>query len=74
VYVDPKAVERATCKLQTIKQGNKLFATYLADFKRTLLDAKGGGWPKDVKKVFLDNGISNELHKVVVPMTMPLTY
>jgi len=73
-YDDAKAVERATQKLQTLKQGAKSFANHLADFDRTLLDAGGGDWPEHVKKAFLSNSLSSELHKALVATPTPDTY
>ena len=57
-----------------MKQGTQSFASYLAEFERTLLDADGGDWPEHVKKAFLDNGISNDLHKAMVASSLPDTY
>ena len=73
-YDDAKAVERATKKLQTLKQGAKSFANHLADFDCTLLDAGGGEWPEHVKKAFLSNSLSSELHKALVATPTPNTY
>jgi hypothetical protein len=73
-YADPKAIERATRRLQTMRQETRSFSTYLAEFERTLLDAEGGNWPEHVKKAFLSNGISWELHKAIVAAPVPDSY
>ena len=43
-YDDNDAAERASRKLNIMRQGSKTFGTFLAEFDRTLLDAGGIGW------------------------------
>ena len=40
-YDDNDAVERASRKLNIMRQGSKSFSAFLAEFNRTLLDAGG---------------------------------
>lgn len=74
-YEDPELAGRATQRLNTMKQGRKdTFADFLARFDRTLLEAGGLAWADEVKKTFLSNGISLELQRALVAVSLPTSY
>jgi hypothetical protein len=73
-YDDNDAAERASRKLNIIRQGTKSFSAFLAEFDRTLLDAGGIGWADQVKKTFLSNCLSYELQNAIVASPIPKTY
>ena len=73
-YDDNDAAERASRKLNQMRQGFKPFCTFLAEFDRTLLDAGGMGWADQVKKTFLSNCLSYDLHSAIVATPIPSTY
>jgi hypothetical protein len=74
VYEDPKSTARAANKLGSLKQGTKSFATFIAEFERTILEAGGGDWADTAKRNFLSNGISDELRQAIIAVPMPETY
>jgi len=73
-YDDAQAAERASSKLTIMRQGNKPFAAFLAEFDRTILEAGGIAWADQVKKTFLNNCLSKELKTALVPVVAPLAY
>jgi hypothetical protein len=73
-YDDVEATERASRKLAQLKQGGRSFNNFLAEFDRTLLDAGGLNWNDQVKKTFLGNCLSTELHTAIVATPVPATY
>jgi retrotransposon gag protein len=73
-YDDAQAAQRASSKLTTMRQGNKSFAAFLAEFDRTILEAGGLAWADQVKKTFLDNCLSKELKTALVPVIAPAAY
>jgi hypothetical protein len=73
-YDDAQAAERASSKLTTMRQGNKSFAAFLAEFDRTILEAGGLAWADQVKKTFLNNCLSKELKTALVPVIAPTVY
>src|ERR1700742_4707824 len=73
-YDDNDAAERASRKLNIMRQGTKSFSAFLAEFDRTLLDAGGIGWADQVKKTFLSNCLSYELQNAIVASPIPRTY
>lgn len=73
-YDDNDTAERASRKLNQIRQGSKPFSTFLAEFDRTLLDAGGIGWADQVKKTFLSNCLSFDLQNAIVATPIPSTY
>jgi hypothetical protein len=58
-------------RLMALKQGKRPFATYLADFERSLLAADGLDWPDQIKRIFLETGFSKELSTALVPVQKP---
>jgi hypothetical protein len=74
VYEDPQQKARASNKLGILKQGLRSFASYLAEFEKTVLDAGGAMWDDTVKRTFLANGLSDELHQAIVATPLPTTY
>jgi hypothetical protein len=73
-YDDAQAAERASRKLNFMRQGNKSFAAFLAEFDRTILEAGGLAWADQVKKTFLNNCLSPELRTALVPVIAPTAY
>jgi hypothetical protein len=73
-YEDPQAKERASEKLGGLKQHSKSFATYLADFEKTVLEAGGATWDDTVKRTFLALGLSDELRQAIVATPTPTSY
>jgi hypothetical protein len=73
-YDDAQAAERASSRLTVMRQGNKPFAVFLAEFDRTTLEAGGLTWTDQVKKTFLNNCLSKELKTALVPVTAPTAY
>lgn len=73
-YDDNDTAERASRKLNQLRQGSKPFSTFLAEFDRTLLDAGGIGWADQVKKTFLTNCLSLDLQNAIVATPIPSTY
>lgn len=73
-YDDPQSMERAMQRLNTLRQGNRPFAKYLALFEKTLLECGGLAWEDAVKKTFLSRGISEELARALVPIQTPASY
>jgi hypothetical protein len=73
-YDDAQAAQRASSKLTTMRQGNKSFAAFLAEFDRTILEAGGLTWADQVKKTFLNNCLSKELKTALVPVIAPAVY
>jgi hypothetical protein len=73
-YDDPQAAERASRKLSVMRQGNKSFAVFLAEFDRTILEAGGMSWSDQVRRTFLNNCLSSELKTALVPIVTPSSY
>jgi hypothetical protein len=73
-YDDNDTAERASRKLNQIRQGSKSFSAFLAEFDRTLLDAGGISWADQVKKTFLSNCLSYDLQNAIVATPIPSTY
>jgi hypothetical protein len=73
-YDDAQAAERASGKLTVMRQEDKPFAVFLAEFDRTILEAGGLTWADQVKKTFLNNCLSKELKTALVPVTAPTVY
>ena len=73
-YDDAQTAERASRKLNVMRQGNKSFAAFLAEFDRTILEAGGLAWADQVKKTFLNNCLSTELKTALVPIAAPIVY
>lgn len=73
-YDDPENAERAIEKLNTLKQGKRPFAKYLATFERTLLEAGGLTWDVAVKKAMLAKGLSRDVKKALVATPTPASY
>jgi retrotransposon gag protein len=73
-YDDAQTAERASSKLTVMRQGNKSFAVFLAEFDRTILEAGGLTWADQVKRTFLNNCLSKELKAALVPVTTPAAY
>jgi hypothetical protein len=57
-----------------LKQGKRPFATYLANFKHSLLAADGLDWPNQIKRIFLETGFSKELSIALMPVQKPLKF
>ena len=73
-YDDAQAAERASDKLTAIRQGDRPFAAFLAEFDRTILEAGGLAWADQVKKTFLNNCLSKEIKTALVPVIAPTAY
>jgi hypothetical protein len=73
-YDDPESAERASRKLNVMRQGGKPFTTFLAEFDRTILDAGGIAWTDQVKKTFLSNCLAPELKTALVATPAPKSY
>jgi hypothetical protein len=65
-YEDPMATARAATRLNSLKQGTKSFAVFIADFDRTILEAGGAAWADSMKQMFLSNSMSEELKRAMV--------
>ena len=65
-YEDPMATARAATRLNSLKQGTKSFAVFIADFDRTILEAGGAAWTDPMKHMFLSNSMSDELKRAMV--------
>jgi hypothetical protein len=73
-YDDNETAERASRKLNQMRQGSKSFSNFLAEFDRTLLDAGGLQWADQAKKAFLSNCLSYDLQNAIVATPIPSTY
>jgi hypothetical protein len=73
-YDDTESAERASRKLNVMRQGKKAFPIFLAEFDRTILDAGGAAWADQVKKTFLSNCLSPELKSALVATPVPAGY
>jgi hypothetical protein len=73
-YEDPKLMERAVFRLNSIRQNGDRFADFLAKFERTMMEAGGSVWTDSVKKNFLNNALSIELQKAMVATAQPDLY
>jgi uncharacterized protein YfiM (DUF2279 family) len=73
-YDDRESAERASRKLNVMRQGKKAFPIFLAEFDRTILDAGGVAWDDQVKKTFLSNCLSPELKTALVATPVPASY
>jgi hypothetical protein len=73
-FEDTQAKQRAANKLNELQQKKKSFATYIADFERTVLEAGGAEWTDDVKITFLQRGIARDLKQALVATPMPASY
>jgi hypothetical protein len=73
-YDDTESAERASRKLNVMRQGKKAFPIFLAEFDRTILDAGGAAWADQVKKTFLSNCLSPELKSALVATPVPASY
>ena len=65
-YEDPKLIERAVFRLNSIRQNSDRFANFLAKFERTMIEAGDSVWTDSVKKNFLINALSMELQKAMM--------
>ena len=74
LYEDPQAVQRATQKLNDMKQGAKTFNIYLAEFEAILWDAGGSAWEDRVKMAFLSRTLSRELQTALITIEIPVMY
>lgn len=66
VFRDPQAKERAQRKLDAFRQGSKPFLEVFTEWQSLLLEAGGGSWPDDAKKVSLDRILSDELVRAMI--------
>jgi len=73
-YNDSESIQRATRKLNIIRQGTKPFSLFIAEFERTLIDAGGSTWDDQAKKAFLTNTLSTGLQQALIPLAVPHTY
>jgi hypothetical protein len=73
-YDDPENAERAVRKLNSLQQGTRPFAKYLALFEKTVLEAGGLMWEASVRKAMLAKGLSPEIQRALVATPMPVSY
>jgi hypothetical protein len=66
VFRDPQAKERAQRKLESLRQGSKPFLEVFTEWQSLLLEAGGGSWPDDAKRISLDRILSDELVKALI--------
>ena len=60
-FRDPESTRRAATKLANMQQGTASLTEYLADFDRTMLEAKAHLWTEDSKISYLRKGLRPEL-------------
>jgi hypothetical protein len=60
-FLDRNLQERAVHELATIRQANRPFSTFLAEFNRLLMEAGGHEWSDDVKKSYIDRALNREM-------------
>lgn len=60
-FGDPHLKEKAQRKLHQLYQTNKPFVEYFTEYRKLLLEAGGTNWPDEIKKSYLEAGLSREL-------------
>ncbi|KAL4860722.1 hypothetical protein BDV12DRAFT_181183 [Aspergillus spectabilis] len=59
--LDQNLQEKAVHDLATIKQANRPFSTFLAEFNRLLMEAGGHEWADNVKRSYMDRALNREM-------------
>ncbi|KAF6792353.1 pol-like protein [Colletotrichum musicola] len=65
-FGDPHTKEKAQRKLHKLKQANRTFMEYFTEYRKLVLEAGGTGWPDEIKKSYLEAGLSTELQKCMI--------
>ena len=73
-FQDPELGRRALDKLGSMRQGKQGLREFLADFDRTLLEARGASWDDDVKIDYLRRALSQDLIETLVTVDEPTEY
>lgn len=65
-FGDPHCKEKAKRSLHKLHQGKRSFMEYFTEYRKLLLEAGGSSWPDEMKKSFLENGLSMDLQRHMV--------
>jgi len=65
-FGDPHSKEKAQRKLHKLKQTNRSFTEYFTEFRKLILEAGGSNWPDEIKKSYLEAGLSLELQQCMI--------
>lgn len=65
-FGDPHTKEKAQRKLHKLKQANKPFMEYFTEYRKLVLEAGGSYWPDEIKKSYLEAGLSVELQRCMI--------
>jgi hypothetical protein len=60
-FLDRNLQEKAVHELATLKQANRSFSTFLAEFNRLLMESGGHDWTNDVKRSYMDRALNREM-------------
>ena len=73
-FEDPARKKKALTRLNTLRQGNRLFTDLMSEFDQLLLEAGGHGWSDDVKKGYLSAALNYPLRERLVTVKEESTY
>lgn len=65
-FGDPHSREKAQRKLHKLKQTNRPFMEYFTEYRKLVLEAGGSNWPDEIKKSYLEAGLSLELQRCMI--------
>lgn len=65
-FGDPHSKEKAQRKLHKLKQANRSFMEYFTEYRKLLLEAGGSDWPDEIRKSYLEAGLSLELQRCMI--------
>ena len=65
-FGDPHVKEKARRKLYKLRQTNRPFMEYFTEYRRLVLEAGGSNWPDEIKKSYLEAGLSLELQRCMI--------
>jgi hypothetical protein len=65
-FGDPHSKEKAQRKLHNLKQTHQSFMEYFTEYRKLALEAGGSNWPDEIKKSYLEAGLSIELQRCMI--------
>lgn len=65
-FGDPHVKEKAKRKLHRLKQASRPFGEYFTEYRKLVLEAGGTYWPDEIKKSYLEAGLSLELQQSMI--------
>lgn len=70
-YENRDEQRKALNQLKTLSQGTYSFRAYYAKYEKLIVEAGGWEWAPEIKKQYLENGLSRELRMAMVSVEEP---